>query len=334
MDSREHAILHNRLSTGSPARSEGQRKRPDLYSEEMRAQLSTAARRFFYDDQYTERREALRQRQIHRWASSNERMKQRERQLGCWDDDRRAEQGERSRVYWANTDDERRKQQREIARGLNPAVPITESDVLEALRTTGSIRGAARALNCDRTVFRRFAAVIEEWRAQYGAVIRWNTRTDITENMVLDALDEVDGSVTAAAGLLECSRIVLRRRFQHVVEQWQAVRRQNHRIIAIRDILGEHDVYCLTVPETHNFALEAGVFVHNCGIILNTTPFEPGWQGYVTLEISNTTPLPARIYANEGIGQVLFFESDEECESEYGAGKYQDQGKEITLPRI
>ena len=71
-----------------------------------------------------------------------------------------------------------------------------------------------------------------------------------------------------------------------------------------------------------------------CGIILNTTPFEPGWRGYVTLEISNTTPLPARIYANEGIGQVLFFESDEACDNEYGAGKYQDQQKEITLPRL
>jgi dCTP deaminase len=71
-----------------------------------------------------------------------------------------------------------------------------------------------------------------------------------------------------------------------------------------------------------------------CGIILNTTPFEPGWRGYVTLEISNTTPLPARIYANEGIGQVLFFESDEACDNVYGAGKYQDQQKEITLPRL
>ena len=71
-----------------------------------------------------------------------------------------------------------------------------------------------------------------------------------------------------------------------------------------------------------------------CGIILNTTPFEPGWRGYVTLEISNTTPLPARIYANEGIGQVLFFESDEECDSTYGEGKYQDQQKEFTLPRL
>lgn len=71
-----------------------------------------------------------------------------------------------------------------------------------------------------------------------------------------------------------------------------------------------------------------------CGIILNTTPFEPGWRGYVTLEISNTTPLPARIYAHEGIGQVLFFESDELCDKNYGLGKYQDQQPEITLPRL
>lgn len=72
-----------------------------------------------------------------------------------------------------------------------------------------------------------------------------------------------------------------------------------------------------------------------CGILLNTTPFEPGWRGYVTLEISNTTPLPARIYANEGIGQVLFFESDEDCETSYAdkAGKYLDQVG-VVLPRM
>jgi dCTP deaminase len=65
------------------------------------------------------------------------------------------------------------------------------------------------------------------------------------------------------------------------------------------------------------------------------TPFEPSWQGHATLEISNTTPLPARIYANEGIAQVLFFESDEPCLISYEdkKGKYQGQ-TEITLPRI
>jgi len=72
-----------------------------------------------------------------------------------------------------------------------------------------------------------------------------------------------------------------------------------------------------------------------CGIIVNVTPFEPEWQGYVTLEISNTTPLPARIYANEGIAQVIFFEADEPCSLSYAdrKGKYQDQ-QTIVLPQV
>jgi dCTP deaminase len=72
-----------------------------------------------------------------------------------------------------------------------------------------------------------------------------------------------------------------------------------------------------------------------CGIITNVTPFEPEWEGFVTLEISNTTPLPAKIYANEGIAQVLFFQGDEPCEISYKdkAGKYQAQ-RGITLPKL
>lgn len=72
-----------------------------------------------------------------------------------------------------------------------------------------------------------------------------------------------------------------------------------------------------------------------CGLIVNVTPFEPEWEGYVTLEISNTTPLPAKIYANEGLAQVLFFEGDEECEVSYAdkKGKYQGQ-KTIVLPKL
>ncbi len=72
-----------------------------------------------------------------------------------------------------------------------------------------------------------------------------------------------------------------------------------------------------------------------CGIIVNVTPFEPEWEGYVTLEISNTTPCPAKVYANEGIAQVLFLESDEECEVSYAdkKGKYQSQ-QGVVLPRI
>jgi dCTP deaminase len=71
-----------------------------------------------------------------------------------------------------------------------------------------------------------------------------------------------------------------------------------------------------------------------CGIIVNVTPFEPEWEGHVTLEFSNTTPLPAKIYANEGVAQVLFFESDEICETSYAdrGGKYQGQHG-VTLPK-
>ena len=72
-----------------------------------------------------------------------------------------------------------------------------------------------------------------------------------------------------------------------------------------------------------------------CGIIVNVTPFEPEWEGHVTLEISNTTPLPAKIYSNEGLCQVLFFESDEDCEITYKdkQGKYDGQTG-ITIPKM
>ena len=72
-----------------------------------------------------------------------------------------------------------------------------------------------------------------------------------------------------------------------------------------------------------------------CGIIVNVTPLEPGWEGHVTIEISNTTPLPAKIYANEGIAQFIFLKGDQPCEVSYAdrAGKYMGQ-KGVTLPRM
>ncbi|HCC46737.1 MAG TPA: dCTP deaminase, partial [Elusimicrobia bacterium] len=72
-----------------------------------------------------------------------------------------------------------------------------------------------------------------------------------------------------------------------------------------------------------------------CGIVVNITPLEPEWEGHLTLEISNTTPLPAKIYSNEGIAQLVFLESDRECETSYKdrKGKYQAQ-RGVTLPRI
>lgn len=72
-----------------------------------------------------------------------------------------------------------------------------------------------------------------------------------------------------------------------------------------------------------------------CGLIVNVTPLEPGWEGHVTLEISNTTPLPAKVYANEGVAQFLFFKGSEACEVSYAdrAGKYMGQ-RGVTLPRM
>ena len=72
-----------------------------------------------------------------------------------------------------------------------------------------------------------------------------------------------------------------------------------------------------------------------CGIIVNVTPLEPEWRGKVTLEISNTTPLPAKVYANEGIAQLIFLKADRVCQTSYAdkAGKYQDQ-KGLTLPKV
>lgn len=101
---------------------------------------------------------------------------------------------------------------------------------------------------------------------------------------------------------------------------------------------GIETVYDLTLPETANFVAN-DIVVHNstyarCGIITNVTPFEPEWEGYVTMGISNTTPLPAKIYAGEGIAQVLFFEADEVCAVSYQdkKGKYQAQ-KTITVAK-
>ena len=195
------------------------------------------------------------------------------------DPEERARQGRLSAAAWQRDDGSRRLSQSELARTLRLREEIGAGEVRAALDQTGSIRGAARLLDCDRSVFRRFPDVLSQFRG-HGP-------------------------------------------------------NRNHKIVAIREAPGVHDVYCLTVPEAGNFALEAGVFVRNCGIIVNVTPFEPEWEGFVTLEFSNTTPLPAKIYANEGVAQVIFFESDEVCETSYKdrGGKYQGQ-QGVTLPKM
>jgi dCTP deaminase len=168
-------------------------------------------------------------------------------------------------------------------------------------------------------------------QAEVARAVR--TRFDITADLVRAALDET-GSIRSAAQLLGCDRSVFRR-FPEVLQAFRGKAARNHKVAAICELPGTHDVYCLTVPEAGNFALEAGVFVHNCGIIVNITPLEPEWRGKITLEISNTTPLPAKIYANEGIAQIIFLRAEQVCRVSYAdkKGKYQDQ-KGLTLPFV
>jgi dCTP deaminase len=111
--------------------------------------------------------------------------------------------------------------------------------------------------------------------------------------------------------------------------------RQDHVLIPPNSFALCETVEIVSMPREY-LAICVGKSTYaRCGIIVNVTPFEPEWEGFVTLEISNTTPLPARIYANEGLCQILFFESDEICEVSYAdrKGKYQSQ-KGIVLPKL
>jgi len=286
MNASQHIRLHNAESYGDgfdPAEHSlsirmalQQLAQDPQWAEEYSSAQSDRAVRFWNDAEYAETRSRLIEQR--RNPSEQTRQAHREANIQRYQNvSERVRQSELMKTVWANSSEERHTRQAEMARKINLRSEITEELVRDALNQTGSIRGAARLLNCDRAVFRRFPEVLRAFRGQS----------------------------------------------------------ENHKVVSVRSLSGDHDVFCLTVPETGNFGLESGVFVHNCGIIVNVTPFEPEWEGFVTLEISNTTPLPAKIYANEGLAQVLFFEADEECETSYAdkKGKYQKQ-QSIVLPKL
>ena len=288
MPASEHIRLHNAENYGDAFDREehgaaisdalSRRAVDPVWVQRFSEAQAQRARVFWTDPRYAQIREALSE--ARRNPTPETRERHRQAMLAHYSNpDERAKQGRRMAAAWARDGGARRSRQAETARNLRLRNEIDSVRVRDALDQTGSLRGAARLLECDRAVFRRFPEVIARFRGT--APLR------------------------------------------------------NHKVVAIRELAGDHDVYCLTAPETGNFALESGVFVSNCGIIVNVTPFEPEWEGYVTLEFSNTTPLPAKIYANEGVAQVIFFESDEVCETSYKdrGGKYQGQ-KGVTLPKI
>ena len=289
MNASEHIRYHNSISYGAdfdPAehsasiraafdrlrQSEGSRAR---YSKLQ----SERTRKFWKDDIYLEARLRLLDQRRAYWKEEA-REQQRIRQESFWSHhpERREEVSKKSKQYWASADIERRERQRSIARQLNTRFEINGEVVRAALDETGSIRGAARLLQCDRSVFSRFPEVLKAFRGQS---------------------------------------------------------QKNHKVVSISEVSGTHDVYCLTVPEAGNFAIEAGIFVSNCGLIANTTPLEANWCGRLVVELYNAANLPVRLYAEEGFIQILFFESDEECETSYSdrGGKYQDQ-QGLTLAKV
>ncbi|HKP66790.1 MAG TPA: dCTP deaminase, partial [Casimicrobiaceae bacterium] len=288
MAAADHIRLHNDdtygegfdpLAHGDAIRDSLARLRVDP---QWRAQYSEAqaerSRKFWTDPAFAAVRDELCA--MRRNPSYATRERHRQAMLERYRDaEQRFQQGARSAAAWARDDGSRRRNQADIARAIRIRPEIDADLVRATLDQVGSLRGAARVLNCDRSVFRRFPETIAQFRG---------TRPG-----------------------------------------------RNHKVVGVRNTPGDHDVYCLTVPEAGNFALEAGVFVSNCGIIVNVTPLEPEWEGHVTLEFSNTTPLPAKIYANEGVAQMIFFEADEVCETSYKdrGGKYQGQHG-VTLPKI
>ena len=283
----DHIRLHNDLSYGDgfDAQAHGEAIRdalarrmqdPQWKARFLREQSRKAAS-FWNEERFAD----VRQRLVEARRNPTDETRERHRQatlMRYQDSNERARAAATTAAAWAQDDGRRRRAQAEVARAIRLRPEITAERVRQALDETGSIRGAAQLLECDRSVFRRFPDVIAQARGQGGV--------------------------------------------------------RNHKVGSVRPVPGDHDVYCLTVPEAGNFALEAGVFVSNCGIIVNVTPLEPEWEGHVTLEFSNSTPLPAKIYANEGCAQMLFFESDEVCETSYRdrGGKYQGQ-RGVTLPR-
>lgn len=223
--------------------------------------------------------------------------------------------------------------------------PANKAFHLSLLRTPESIRKASESKS-------RFYATEEgkkvsasarkrmwETRGQLGresqadVARRINIRDDITQETVLAALQQA-GTVRGAARLLNVDRSAFRR-FPDIVSSFKKSSCNNHKVVAVNRVEGTKPVYCLTAPETGNFALSSGVVVSNCGLIVNVTPLEPQWRGKITIEISNTTPLPAKVYANEGIAQLVFFKADQPCKVSYEdrKGKYQDQPG-LVLPFV
>jgi dCTP deaminase len=295
MDASAHIRLHNERNYGdefdpsehgkSIREALANLKQDPQWNALFSQQQKERALKFWHDPKYSEIRQKIIEQR--RNCSDATRQAHREAMLQYYQNPQaRFLTGELSKQAWEKDNGTRRSQQSALMKKLADASKtrhdISAEILGSALEKTGSIREAAKLLNCDRSVFRRFPEVMQTFRG------------------------------------LSSSKLP-----------------NNHKVISVKDVPGIHDVYCLTVPEAGNFALDAGVFVRNCGIVANVTPAEASWRGYLTLELSNSSSADCRIYANEGIVQLIFLEG-EPCAVSYETrqGKYQDQSENVTLAKI
>lgn len=179
-------------------------------------------------------------------------------------------------------------------------------------------------------------------------------RAGMIENYISEQMREVDGKRIISAGRssfgydLRCAdefKVFTNTMVGSIVDPknfdencFMEVRGRGHCIIPPNSFALTRSIERFKLPRNTTGLCIGKSSYARCGIVIGITPLEAGWAGYLTIEISNTTPLPAKIYANEGIAQCLFFEADENCDVAYdqrpGHGKYHNQGPEIVLPRL
>lgn len=180
------------------------------------------------------------------------------------------------------------------------ALKAQDPDWCETVREMNSKKG--KKLWTDPAFVEQRRKIMEALRKS------WNTER---ARQAKDRMSEYNETVTFADRQKRWTPERRRKQAEVMRRSNQTMGKGNHSVVKIRELPGLHDVFCATSLDTGNFALTQGVIAKNCGLIVNVTPGEPEWKGKWTIEISNTTPLPAKVYCGEGVMQCLFFRSDE-----------------------
>ena len=338
MSPEEHKKHHDDINLSRPeyremlslAQKESWKKRAEEDKEfvsKWKEQSSKAANTFWYDDKhFATRQKWLSLNKEHQANRSPEQRREASDRLREYNLTVSFEQrSERRKRYWETVSDDNPERHRLAL--LKKRDDVTADTLENALKTTGSLRAAARFLNVDRSAFRRFPDLIRKYKEL------WDDKRIKVEDIAKAVSENL--SIRDISEKLGVSRSYIQRRIKEAKEVLKLNFDNNHKVVEIKREKKIKDVYCLTAPEFGNFALEAGVFVKNCGLCVTVTPLEAGWEGYVTLELSNKTDLPIKLTPGMGICQVLFLHGNEPCEISYADrnGKYQDQPPEPVLPR-